>query len=108
MKIKFIIVETTYPNLAKAKKLAEILLHKKLAACVEFLPLKSMYFWQGKLENSAEILVKIKSKNSLYNEIEKTIKDHHVYEIPQIISTEIIQGLEPYLNWVDSSTKSKK
>jgi periplasmic divalent cation tolerance protein len=108
MRNKFIIIETTYPNLAEAKNLAKILLEKKLAACVQFLPIKSMYFWQGKIENNREILVKIKTKNSLYEMVEKTIAEHHSYEIPQIFSSQINQGLEPYFDWVDSNIKNQK
>jgi len=105
---KFIIVETTYPNLASAKKLGKLLLEKKLAACVQFLPIKSMYFWQGKIENSSEILVLIKSENSLYNEIEKTIKEHHDYEIPQILCIDVKQGSTPYLKWIALKLDSRK
>ena len=108
MKKKFIIIETTYPNLASAKKLGEILLTKKLAACVQFFPIKSMYLWQKKIENSSEILVSIKSENSLYREIEKIIKEHHSYEIPQILTTQINQGSTAYLNWINSNLKKGK
>lgn len=108
MKEKFIIIETTYPNLTAAKKLAKLLLEKKLAACVQFTTIKSIYLWQGKIENSTEILVKIKSKNSLYKKIEKIIKDNHVYEIPQIFSRLVDQGFAPYLDWIDSSIKIGK
>ena len=59
MKEKFIIIKTTYPNLAKAKNLAKILLTQKLAACVQFSSIKSMYFWEEKIANSSEILVSI-------------------------------------------------
>lgn len=108
MKEKFIIIETTYPNLASAKKLGETLLNKKLAACVQFLKVESSYFWQEKIENSHEILVRIKSKNSLFFEIEKIIKNCHDYEIPQILSTHINQGSKAYLNWIDSNLKKGK
>lgn len=108
MKEKFITIETTYPNLTESKKLAKLLLEKRLAACVQFTTIKSMYLWQGKIENSTEILVKIKSKNSLYKEIEKIIKGNHIYEIPQILSSFVDQGFAPYLDWIDSSTKDRK
>ena len=131
MQKKFIIVETTYPNLASAKKLGKLLLEKELAACVHFLPIKSMYLWQRKIENSSEILVLIKSENSLYNEIEtkdkysrianifdkleemnegieKTIKEHHAYEIPQILCSLINQGSKAYLKWIESKLGNRK
>lgn len=109
MKDKFIVIETSYPNSPKGKKLAKnlaaILLQKKLAACINFFPVESMYFWQKKLQNDREILVVIKTKNSLYGEVEKIIKKHHIYEIPQIISSEINQGSKPYFSWIESNIK---
>lgn len=108
MKNKFIIIETTYPNLAAAKKLGEILINKKLAACVQFFPIQGMYFWEGKIIEDREILVSIKSKNSLYHQIEKTIKEHHKYEIPQILSIPVDQGSKLYLDWINSKLKKTK
>lgn len=108
MKEKFIIIETTYPNLAKAKNLAKILLTQKLAACVQFLPIKGMYFWEEKMIEDSEILVSIKTKNSFYKLIEKTIKEHHDYKIPQILCHQVDQGFAPYLKWIDSNLDSPK
>jgi len=108
MKNKFITVETTYPNLKDAKNLGKILLERKLAACVQFTKVETMYFWQNKLEKTNEILVTIKSKNSLYKKIEKTIKEHHSYEIPQIFSKAIDQGFKPYLKWIESNIENRK
>ncbi len=105
---KFIIIETTYPNLASAKKLGEILLTKKLAACVQFFSINSMYCWEKKIEKNREILVSIKSANSLYPEIEKIIKEHHSYEIPQILVNSLNQGSKPYFDWIDSNLKRGK
>jgi len=110
MKSKFITIETTYPNSSKGKKLAknlaELVLNQKLAACVQFSKIESAYFWEGKLQNDQEILVRIKTKNSLFLKVEKIIKKHHSYEIPQIISTQINQGSDEYLQWIESSTKN--
>jgi periplasmic divalent cation tolerance protein len=106
MKNKFIIIETTYQNITKAKKLGKTLITKKLAACIEFFPINSLYSWQNKIENSKEILIKIKTIQSHYREIEKIILKDHDYEIPQIISIALDQGFEPYLNWIDSNLKT--
>lgn len=105
MKNKFIIIETTYPNHKLAKNLAQILLDKKLAACIQFVKIESMYFWDKKIQNDSEILVRIKTKNSLFLKVEKIIKNHHSYKNPQIISTQINQGSKQYFDWIDLNTK---
>ncbi len=112
MKNKFIVIETTYPNSAKGKKLAkslaQILLEKKFAACVQFNIVKSCYFWQEEIITEREILLSIKSKNSLYSEVEKMILKHHFYEVPQIISFQVTQGSKSYLEWIDSNVVKRK
>ena len=105
MKNELVILKVTYPDLERAKNFAEILLQKKLAACVQFTPIESMYFWRGKIENNHEILLSIKTKNSLLKSIEKIIKKHHDYEIPQMLSIQVDQGSKPYLNWINSCLK---
>ncbi len=103
METDFIIVETTYANLDEAKKLAEILLKKKLAACIHFLPIESLYLWQGDAKNASEILVRIKARNTSFWQIKKIIKNHHEYKIPQIIAISINQGSKSYLDWLDTT-----
>lgn len=102
----FLKIETTYPNIDLAKKLANILLEKKLAACIHFSEIKSCYSWKNNIKIDNEILVTIKSKNSLYKKIEETIKLNHIYEIPQIISSPIISGFDPYLQWIESNIEN--
>lgn len=105
MKKTFIIVKTTCANLAKAKKLAKILLQEKLAACVQLEAIESFYSWEKKIVNSAEISLSIKTKKSRYKKIEKIILQNHDYKIPQILAIDINQGLEGYLHWIDTNTK---
>ena len=108
MQKKFIIVETTYPKITAAKNLAKILLEQKLAACVHFFPIKTTYFWEEKIESGNEILVRIKTKNSLFQKIKKTILHNHTYKNPQIISTQMDQGSKAYFDWINSATKDGK
>jgi periplasmic divalent cation tolerance protein len=107
--MKFIIVETTFPNSSagkkSAKKLAEILLQEKLAACIHFVPLESLYVWQKKLENSSELLLRIKSKKSNYKKISAAIAKNHPYEVPQIFSITLDDCAKNYATWLEENLK---
>jgi periplasmic divalent cation tolerance protein len=103
MKDKFIIISTTYPNLDQAKNLAKILLEKKLAACLQFCQVESIYNWQEKVTENSEILVTIKTIELFYDKIEKIITEDHEYEVPEIISIPINQGSNKYLSWIRSN-----
>lgn len=98
--MKFIIVKTTFPEISQAKKLAEILLNKKLAACIQMHKIESSYLWEGKINHADEILVEIKAKATFYPQIEKEILANHVYDTPEIIMVNIEGGLKAYLDWM--------
>lgn len=102
---KYLIIETTYPNINEAKALGEVLLKRNLASCLQFHEINSIYSWQGELQNDHEILVRIKTKNSLYELVEKIIKKHHSYKVPEIISTQINKGSKAYFDWLETSTE---
>lgn len=108
MKDKFIIIKTTYPNLKSGKKLAKILLNKKLAACIHFSKIDCCYIWEGKIIDDKEISLSIKTRKYLYPKIEKIIKENHDYENPQIIGITIDEACESYLQWIDSNVENEK
>ncbi|NBV06957.1 MAG: divalent-cation tolerance protein CutA [Proteobacteria bacterium] len=112
MKNQFVIITTTYPYSFQgkrlAKKMTQILLEKKLAACIQFLKVRSHYLWEEKICHELEILITIKSKKSHYKKIEKIILENHCYKIPQIIQSQITDGLESYLAWLDINTTATK
>ncbi len=98
---KFIIVITTTETEEEAEKIAEILVSKKLAACVQIIPsIKSVYSWEGAMEKSEEQLLFIKTKETLFEKVEKTLKTIHSYETPEIISIPIENGSNDYLKWL--------
>ena len=96
----------TCPNLKSAKKITRRLLNKNLVACVNILPIiRSEYWLKGKIESHSEVLMIIKTKTKLYQQIEKEVKKLHPYTVPEIISFKIDKGNEDYLNWISSVTK---
>jgi periplasmic divalent cation tolerance protein len=102
---KVVILVTTGTE-AEAHKIAELLLTKRKAACVNIVPkVDSSFWWQGKLDSARESLLIIKTRASLLPEIIELIKSAHSYEVPEIIALHIIGGNEDYLKWIDGEVK---
>jgi periplasmic divalent cation tolerance protein len=98
-----IVTFCTCPDKATAEKIAQLLVEAKLAACVNILPsITSIYSWKGQVESAEEHLLMIKSPQANYSAIETAIRDHHPYELPEIISVTVGQGLPEYINWIHS------
>jgi periplasmic divalent cation tolerance protein len=94
----------TAPDTKTARKLAQVILQKHLAACVNIVPkLESHYWWQGKLEKSAEVLLLIKTTKAKLPLVEKTILAHHPYDTPEFIVTPLPHGNERYCDWLRES-----
>jgi periplasmic divalent cation tolerance protein len=97
-----IVVLVTSSSEEEAHKVAELLLVKRKAACVNIVPgVDASFWWQGKLESARESLLIIKTRASLLNEIIGLVKSVHSYEVPEIIALPIIGGNEDYLKWID-------
>ena len=99
------IIITTYPDKETAKKIARLLVEKRLAACVQMLPVESVYLWQSKICDDNEIALFIKTKTKLFDKIKDAIKENHGYEVPEIIQIPITDGLPEYLKWIDDCTE---
>jgi periplasmic divalent cation tolerance protein len=102
-----IVMMTTVSSEADAGKLANVLVTANAAACVQILPIRSCYMWDGKVNNDAEYLLLIKTRAVLYDRAAELIKQNHSYEIPEIISLSVAAGSEGYLDWIDSVTAGK-
>lgn len=100
-----ILVITNLPDKTTALKLAEKLISKKLAACVNVqAACTSFYRWQDKIETTSELPIFIKTLAQHYAEVEKTIKAMHPDELPEIIAVPISNGLPAYLQWISDET----
>lgn len=101
-----LIVITTVPDENLAVKITESLLQQRLTACVHRLPAgQSTYWWQGKLESSAEFTLIIKSTREVYAELETTIKRLHSHDVPEIVALPVAAGLPAFLKWIDDEVK---
>src|SRR5512141_3213765 len=96
-----IIVLTTCATAEEADRIARQLLEQRLAACVNILPgVRSLYRWQGAIEEAAECLLIIKSQQSLWEPLRAAIQSLHSYEVPEILLLPIADGAPPYLDWL--------
>ena len=97
-----IIVLTSCDSAKQAAKLARHLVEQRVAACVNILPKgRSIYRWNGKLEEAAEQLLMIKTRRDLFGSLRAEIEKVHTYEVPEIIAIPVVEGSDAYLGWID-------
>jgi periplasmic divalent cation tolerance protein len=102
---EYIEVHTTIDSREGAQKIANAIVSKHLAACVQISgPITSTYWWQGKMEQAEEWVCTAKTRSELYNELELAIKEVHTYDVPEILAVTIVAGNADYLNWVTQET----
>jgi len=104
--MEFCVIFCTVPHKEVGLDIANTLVSKQLAACVNIVPgLTSIYTWKDELCNDQELLLIIKTKNNLFANVEEVIKKIHPYEVPEIISLPVISGSYDYLQWIETVTK---
>ncbi len=96
-------VFTTCPDATTAQTVARALVDEGLAACVNMIPgLRSIYRWQGETETAEEVLLLIKTTTQRYSDVERRIVALHPYELPEIVGVPVLNGLAPYLAWLEN------
>src|SRR5919204_5244851 len=102
-----LLVLTNLPDRAAAERLADLVIEKQLAACVNILsPCRSVYRWQGAVQHDEEHPMLIKTTPERYAALESALRAGHPYELPEIIAVPIERGFAPYLEWVAAETKA--
>jgi len=100
-----IVILVTVDSSETARKIAEILLETRKAACVTIIPkVESHYRWQGKVEFAEELLLFVKTRAELLDEVVDLVKKNHPYDVPEIIALPIVEGNHEYLNWIEKET----
>jgi periplasmic divalent cation tolerance protein len=105
MSFQPLLVYCTCPDHDTALRIAQALVSRQLAACVNVVPgLTSVYRWQGQTETAQEVLLLIKTRQAVYPELEAALLALHPYELPEIIAVPIEAGLPAYLSWIETGT----
>ena len=101
---EYVQVLTTVSSEEDAKRIADDLLDRRLAACVQVVgPILSRYRWQGKLEQAQEWQCLAKTEAALYERVEAAIRESHSYDEPEIIAMPVVAGSAGYLAWVSEN-----
>jgi len=100
------VVLCTVPSEEVGVNIARHLLDEQLVACVNIVPgVRSLYRWQGKVEDERELLLVIKTRVALYRELEPRIRELHPYEVCEVLQLGVEAGSAPYLAWIAEQTR---
>jgi periplasmic divalent cation tolerance protein len=98
--MKCIAVLTTTSGVDEARKIAQELIRRRLAACVQISEIESFYVWEGTVHDEPEYRLLIKTTDERYPDVERTIRELHSYELPAIYAFTMDEVYEPYADWV--------
>ena len=100
-----IIVLVTAPSADEGRSVAKALVEARLCACVNMIEgVKSTFRWQGEVQEEDEVLLVCKGREKDFPEIEKKVKEHHSYTVPEVIALHIQKGYNEYLDWITRET----
>jgi periplasmic divalent cation tolerance protein len=100
-----LVVYITAPSEEEAAKIAHILVEERLAGCVNIVKdIRSIYSWQGKIEDDKEVLMIVKTRLQLFRALTARVKALHSYTVPEVIAMPIIDGSEEYIKWLQEAT----
>jgi periplasmic divalent cation tolerance protein len=100
------IVLTTFSSAEKAAEIARVLVEERLIACANVLPaVRSVYRWQGKVHDEAEVLAILKTPAERLARLQQRLRELHPYEVPEMLAVRVEAGWPPYLEWLAAETK---
>lgn len=103
------VVLTTVGQKEAAEKLAQELVERRLAACVNIVgPIRSVYRWRDQIENQAEFLLMIKTTAACASQLRSALKALHPYELPECVELAVDGGSEEYLAWLAAEVSSEE
>jgi len=100
------LVLTTAESQNQARRIADALIERRLAACVNIVSgVQSIYRWKGKAEEADEWLMWIKTTAAAFERVCDTIKELHSYELPECMCLVVEDGSPEYLKWIEEAVK---
>jgi periplasmic divalent cation tolerance protein len=99
-----VVVLVTCGSAEEAGRIAKALVEERLAACVNISsPIRSVYRWQGRVNDEAEVLLVIKTARALFDRVRRAVERLHSYQVPEVLCLPVIDGAPNYLNWLATS-----
>jgi periplasmic divalent cation tolerance protein len=103
---EFLVVLVTVPDAETGARIARALVEERLAACVNVIPgVRSIYAWEGKINDDGECLCVVKTRRALYEALRARVAALHPYEVPEVIAVALAAGNDAYLSWLAASTR---
>lgn len=100
------LVYITAKDVSEAETIGRLLVGQRLAACVNILEnMRSLYWWQGKIEEASEVVVLAKTRTELVDELTAAVKKAHSYEVPCVVAVRIEGGNAEFLKWIGEETQ---
>lgn len=102
-----LVVLTTVETAGQGREIARQLVESRLAGCVQILPaMTSIYHWEDRIEEATEVMLLIKTRRPLYDQLEARLRQLHPYQTPEILALPVSAGATGYLAWLRAETSS--
>ncbi|MFF8774269.1 divalent-cation tolerance protein CutA [Kitasatospora sp. NPDC015120] len=99
-----LVMTTTHDDETRARALAAAVVRARLAACAQVYPIRSVYWWEGEVQDTAEWRVDFKTRAELADALTGFVNDNHAYDTPELIAVPVVAGSPGYLEWVRAET----
>ena len=96
-------IQVTCGSSGEADRIADALVERRLAACVQQLPIRSTYRWDGAVQHDDEILLLVKTRADRFEAVATLVAELHSYDVPAVTAVPIVAGGDDFLEWIDAS-----
>ncbi|GAA0995400.1 divalent-cation tolerance protein CutA [Acrocarpospora macrocephala] len=102
---EYIEVRVTAGSAEEADRICGAVVGGRLAACAQVVgPIVSTYWWEGQVQRSEEWLLLLKTRAELFDELARSVRAEHSYDVPEIVAVALVDGIPDYLTWITEET----